>query len=33
LPLMVGRAPSAEVMDDEDVLDATPVTDPHADAK
>lgn len=33
LPLMVGRAPSAEVMDDEDVLDATPVTDPHADVK
>jgi len=33
LPLMVGRAPNAEVMDDEDVLDATPVTDPHADAK
>ena len=33
LPLMVGRAPSAEVMGDEDVLDATPVTDPHADVK
>ena len=33
LPLMAGRAPSAEVMDDEDVLDATPVTDPHADVK